>query len=209
MPVSAYHLEPDAKGNLTINGKHFNLNIIGVEKGKKVTMTGSQRHTIFVALGSKDSPVLTRIYLSPGPDFRVCDGNGFDAPYDCNGVQVVKSVNYGATFQLPCNTHIQDDVSGSDGTFVSCDEPGANQAAYEVFVRELGKPMAPGAQTSMKTCAVDYGLDDNVGGGDDVKVCSTESVVLIRTTGKPSWDNVTQELTSLKADVNLDGHIDR
>ena len=41
-------------------------------------MTGSQRHTIFVAL-DKDSPVLTGIYLSPGPDFRV-RGNGFDAP---------------------------------------------------------------------------------------------------------------------------------
>ena len=40
-------------GNGAPSGPHYNLNIIGVEKGKNPPLTGSERHTIFVALGKK------------------------------------------------------------------------------------------------------------------------------------------------------------
>ena len=40
-------------GNGAPSGPHYNLNIIGVEKGKTDDLTGSDRHTIFVALGKK------------------------------------------------------------------------------------------------------------------------------------------------------------
>jgi hypothetical protein len=83
-------------------GTHYNLNIIGVENPKNDPMTGSDRHTIFVALGSKSSAVTSKIYLTPG-DFQVCDGNAFDAAYNCAGTQVQSQ---GAVFQLPCNTNI-------------------------------------------------------------------------------------------------------
>jgi hypothetical protein len=59
------------------SGPHYNLNIIGVEKGKRAPLTGSERHTIFVALNSRGD-VSSKIYLVPGDDFRVCDGNAFD-----------------------------------------------------------------------------------------------------------------------------------
>jgi hypothetical protein len=44
-------------GNGAPSGAHNNLNIIGVSKGKTSDMPGSERHTIFVALGDKSSQV--------------------------------------------------------------------------------------------------------------------------------------------------------
>ena len=197
-PAFANHLQPDAKGNLTVHGTHYNLNIIGVEQGKNPQMTGSDRHTIFVALGDakKDTTVITKIYLSSGPEFQVCDGNGFDAAYDCNG-KVIAAGNNGATFQLPCNTHLTANDPGVVNTLLTCDEAGENQAAYEVFARALGSPkFAP--QVTIKTCATEV-VDVN-GSASLTELCSTESVVLVRNTGKPQWKNVTQELTSLCVD---------
>jgi hypothetical protein len=37
-------------GNGAPNGSHYSLNIIGVENPKTADLTGSERHTIFVAL---------------------------------------------------------------------------------------------------------------------------------------------------------------
>src|SRR5438045_9181308 len=86
-------------GNGAPNGAHYNLNIIGVENPKTTTMTGGDRHTIFVGLGKKANAT-TSIYLTPGP-FTVCDGNVFDPAYACTGSQIAQQ---GAVFQLPCNT---------------------------------------------------------------------------------------------------------
>lgn len=68
-------------GNGAPPGPHYDLNIIGVPKGKSADMTGSNGHVIFVSL---DTP--TKIMLAPGDDFQVLDANGTD------GV---------ASFQLP------------------------------------------------------------------------------------------------------------
>src|SRR2546428_12460333 len=89
-------------GNGAPNGAHYNLNIIGVENPKTDAMTGSDRHTIFVALGAKNSAVTSRIYLTPGP-FAVCDGNAFDPAYACDGTLLAQQ---GAVFQLPCDTAV-------------------------------------------------------------------------------------------------------
>lgn len=62
------------------SGAHYNLNIIGVQKGKTADMTGSQGHRIFVPLNGK-----TKILLSQG-EFQVLDANGTDGS---------------ASFQLP------------------------------------------------------------------------------------------------------------
>jgi hypothetical protein len=170
-------------GNGAPSGAHYNLNIIGVSKGKTADMTGSNRHSIFVALGSKDgASVTSRIYLTQGP-FAVCDGNAFDAAYDCNGTQIQSQ---GAVFQLPCNTNIPDDQDA----LVPCDGQG-EEAAYEVYARALG---TPGGSATITTCAT---LEGEL-------VCSTENVVLVRRTGKSSFTNVTKELTSLVACEDLD-----
>lgn len=75
-----------SKGNDAPSGAHYNLNIIGVPKGKTADMTGNNGHRIFVDLSGH-----TKINLAPGDDFRVMDANGTD--------------NDGASFMLP------DDVS--------------------------------------------------------------------------------------------------
>ncbi len=57
-------------GNGTPAGKHYNLNLIGVPKGKTATITSGNR--IFLSLEGR-----TRINLSEG-EFAVLDGNGTD-----------------------------------------------------------------------------------------------------------------------------------
>src|SRR5262245_8793813 len=65
---AAAHAEHLAvNGNGAPSGAHYNLNVIGVPKGKSADMTGNNGHRIFVALQSK-----TKILLSPG-DFGVLD----------------------------------------------------------------------------------------------------------------------------------------
>ncbi len=173
-------------GNGAPSGAHYNLNIIGVDKGKTAPMTGSDRHTIFVALG-RDGSVTSRIYLTPG-DFQVCDGNAFDAAFDCNGNQIQSQ---GAVFQLPCNTNIPADITCDGGTV---------SASYQVWGRALGQP---GGSAVITTCATDP-LTTEV-------VCSTENTldVFTRRAGKSTFRNVTNELTSLVADINGDGVLER
>ena len=89
-------------GNGAPSGAHYNLNIIGVEKGKTSTLTDSNRHTIFVPLvstksgqyskpnfntsgtGVQTAIVDSKIWLVPGDTFKVCDGNAFDLAYGCD-----------------------------------------------------------------------------------------------------------------------------
>jgi hypothetical protein len=169
------------------SGPHYTLNIIGVEKGKNPKMTNSDRHTIFVALGSKSQNAITDIYLQPG-DFQVCDGNGFDAAYDCSGAQI--KAYPGATFQLPCNT-----VLTYDPTY-GC-PAGVEQRSYYVNARALGKP---GFEAHMRTCIKDeYGE----------LLCSLEELVLKRSTGRSFWQDATATLTSVYADVDNDGTAER
>ncbi len=130
-------------GNGAPSGPHYNLNIIGVSKGKTADMTGSERHTIFVALGDKNNQVTSKIYLMPAEDFRVCDGNAFDPAFDCAGNQIAA---LGAVFELPCNTNLT--LGGAD-VLVPCDEADP-KLAYTVWARALGRP---GGSATMTTCA--------------------------------------------------------
>lgn len=59
-------------GNGTPDGVYFNLNIIGVEKGKTTDMTGEDG-LLFVGFEG-----LTEINLTQGDDFRVVDADGTD-----------------------------------------------------------------------------------------------------------------------------------
>ena len=193
-------------GNGAPTGAHYNLNIIGVENPKNSTLTDSNRHTIFVALGKKDNAVQTNIYLVPGLEWKVCDGNGFDAAYNCDG-QGLGGGKVGAVFQLPCNQNLHDgDLIDHDGDpetpeipaeLVPCDPQDAvPDLAYEVWGRALGKPYG-GAK--MTTCATETDFDAGNNGTVGDEVCSLESVLFFRTKGKQTFQNVTNELTSLVA----------
>jgi hypothetical protein len=69
-----------AGGNGAPSGSHFNLNLIGVPKGKSATLDGNDGRRIFVPLFGS-----TKILLREG-DFAVLDANGTDGS---------------ASFQLP------------------------------------------------------------------------------------------------------------
>src|SRR5436309_12499294 len=87
-------------GNGAPNGGHYNLNILGKRDCTPADLTGSNRHTIQVLLngGQKAADIngtlaLTldkqnKIFLQPGDDFQVLDGNACD----------------GALFMLPTNS---------------------------------------------------------------------------------------------------------
>jgi hypothetical protein len=186
-------------GNGAPSGPHYTLNIIGVdpEKAKKTDMTDSNRHTIFVALGAKGGGVETKIYLGASEDFVVCDGNGFDAAHDCTNTLV--SPADGAVFGLPCNTNLTDpDGTLGGGTLVPCD---VNEtAAYQVWARALGSPKGK-PQSTTTTCATDYATN--------TVWCSEESMVLVRERGKSVFKEYTNELTSILADIDGDGDLDR
>lgn len=184
-------------GNAAPPGAHYSLNIIGVEKGKTADMTGSNRHTIFVGLGN-GGVVTSKIFLTRGPDFRVCDGNAFDTATDCDGNVVAQT---GAVFQLPCNLNLPTET-GVD--LIPCTT--GDSALYEVYARALGKP---GGSATITTCATDFGLDNIEGTADDVTVCSTENVILVREKGQSLFTNVTKELTSLVAQLDADPNLER
>jgi hypothetical protein len=140
-------------GNGAPSGPHYNLNVIGVPKGKTADMTGSNGHRIFVPLWGS-----CKINLSEG-DYQVLDGNCTD------GV---------SGFQLP-----------------DPDPDGDGVTAYSVYARALGKP---GGSSVTTTC-----FTDATG-----TWCSTESMVLVRSTGKSTFKNVSKELLSLCLDTDGD-----
>lgn len=168
-------------GNGAPSGAHYDLNIIGVTNPKNSTMTGSDRHTIFVPLNTAaNDPVPgADIFLTQGP-FTVCDGNAFDAAYDCSGNKIS---NQGAVFQLPCNTNI---ATATGTTLVPCST--GDTATYSVWARSVG---TPGGSATLTTCATD--LTTNT------VVCSVAAnvAVVIRKNGKPVFSEVTNQLTSL------------
>jgi hypothetical protein len=164
-------------GNGAPSGTHYELNLIGVTDGKNPPLTGSNRHTIFVPLNTANDDAVpgTDIWLTQGP-FAVCDGNAFDAAYDCNGTQIAKQ---GAVFQLPCNTNI---TTAAGTTLVPC-TTGAT-ASYDVWARVVG---TPGGSSTLTTCATDP---------TGALVCSSNKAMFVRM--KPNrFTNVTDALTSL------------
>jgi hypothetical protein len=168
-------------GGIDLKGPHYNLNIIGVENAKSSPMTGSDRHTIFVALGKRDA-VTSKIYLTPGP-FAVCDGNAFDAAYSCSGNFVASQ---GAVFQLPCDSAVPTDTGCSASTF---------SGEYSIWGRALG---TPGGTVKITPC----GTDDT-----GALVCSTDNAVFTRAKGKSGFYDVTKSLTTVNACFDISGTV--
>jgi hypothetical protein len=79
-------------GNGAPSGAHYNLNIIGVPKGKSATMDDNSGHRIFVNLDRR-----SKVMLREGEEFRVVDANGTDGN--------------GAKFELPTADEDNDGVT--------------------------------------------------------------------------------------------------
>jgi len=104
-------------GNGFPSGAHYNLNIIGVPKGKTASMTGSSGHRIFVSLTGKSRINLSNADLTDGT-FRVLDANGTDGP---------------AAFQLPSPDADGDGVTSYSVYARALGKPGGSSATTACF----------------------------------------------------------------------------
>ena len=132
-------------GNGAPSGPHYNLNIIGVSKGKTADMTNSDGHSLFVPLQGQ-----CKINLQQGA-FQVVDRNCTDGS---------------ALFQLP-----------------NPDPTNSGTTTYSVFARALGKP---GGSSSTQTCFLDTTTNETF--------CSIYQMLLVRSSSKSSFSNVSQQL---------------
>jgi hypothetical protein len=167
-------------GNGAPSGSHYNLNILGKTTCAGDDLTGSNRHTIQVLLDYSDITETGQLFTSLDRRNKIFLSQGDFQVLDGNACN-----GDGAKFQLPAN--------GED-------------TAYTVWARALGKP---GGKATMTTCAVSAGEDGISGNADDEIVCSTEHVFLVRSAGKSKFDNVTKELTTIVADIDGDGLVER
>jgi hypothetical protein len=94
------------------------------------------------------------------------------------------------------------DANATDGTgafqLPDPDADGDGITSYSVFSRALG---TPGGSSITQTCATDVTTGD--------LVCSTETMVLVRSSGGSKFTNVSRALLFVVADVNGDGTIDK
>lgn len=103
-------------------------------------------------------------------------------------------------------TKIMLEQSASAGEYQVLDKNGTDGEAsfmlpapgtYAIYARPLG---TPGGKATITTCA-----EDVAGNGDVTdEVCSTENEVFVRGTGKSSFRNVTENLTTIYIDPVLD-----
>ena len=192
-------------GNLAPSGPHYELNIIGLDKNNKPPLVGTNRHVIYMPLytpgvgsnGVDTDPVPgNEIWLqqAAGPDFNVCDGNGFDAAWMCDGSPLLipgtTTQATGAVFQLPCNT----EITAATGTVLVPCTTGAS-AEYEVWARVVGTPTGGGV--TITTCA----YDTTITTAPPVLVCSSNNTGLLVKTKSNKFVDVTNALTSIVANV--------
>lgn len=178
-------------GNGAPSGAHYNLNIIGHTQCSGDDLKGTNRHVIQVLLnfndGNQNGQLASsldrrnKIQLSEG-DFQVLDGNACDGD--------------GARFQLPANPYT---CPAEDSACLNTDP---TFQEYAVYSRALGSPKN-NPTASLTTCAVDAGADAVFDTADDVLVCSTENVLLVREKGGSKFSNVTKQLTTLCLDTDL------
>src|SRR5215510_8125459 len=122
-----------------LNGTHYNMNIIGVPKGKTVDMTNTDGHTIFVPL---DGTV--KIFYVAGDQFQVLDRNGTDAdgatvevPSDPGGTSVCYNV-YATALGKPNGNAVVNADCIIDGLIGSCQD--ALALSSFTVTRDTGKP---------------------------------------------------------------------
>ena len=152
-------------GNPCPGDKEYQLNIIGVDKGKKPDMKGNSGHRIFVWLG-KSGHVTTKIFMTGDSDpdtaglqceknFRVLDANGTDdgeatllVPCDpltaANLDPDVCFSVYATALGGPGGHAHVDVVCEFDDTCIGCDIDGGSCATGDIdftLTRGKGKPV--------------------------------------------------------------------
>ena len=194
-----YGIALAGNGNLLPPGPRYMLNVIAFDNCPAGDFTDSNRHmiavksnfgtnqagTIYRDMIRTNTISLTQTPVELGNAFQVIDGNA------CS--------KGGAEFMLPANPY-------SCGTGLTNDPACINEdltfQEYRVFVRLVGKP---NTKIGVTTCAVDpvdpLNPDPNV----DPILCSTESVIKVRMTGKNSmrFEDVSTQLLTICVDTTL------
>lgn len=86
------------------------------------------------------------------------------------------------------------DTDGATFSLPNPDPDADGVTEYSVYARALG---TPGGSSTTTTCATDPVTGE--------EICSTESMVLVRSTGKSWFDNVSRELLYVYYDLDGDG----
>ena len=122
-----------------LNGAHYNLNIIGVPKGKTADMTNTSGHTIFVPLEGT-----VKIYYVAGSQFQVLDRNGTDGdgatvevPSDPGGTSVCYDV-YATALGKPNGNALVQATCIIEGLIGTCED--ALQLSSFTVTRSKGNP---------------------------------------------------------------------
>jgi len=174
---------------IKLRGAHYNLNLLGKATCPGDDLKGTNRHTIMVKLYFSDDD----------PNNAVGDDSGNIVTLDRTNKIFLSE----GDFQV-----LDGNACDSDGAKFQLPANGVETAtAYEVYLRELGKP---GGNGDLRTCGIDEGPNGVPGDGDDEVVCSSENVLLVRERGKSHWQKVTKELTTMQVglDTNGDGEVD-
>jgi len=172
-----------AQDPIKLSGTHYNLNLLGKNTCPGDDLKDTNRHTIMVKLYFSDED----------PNDIVGDDPGSAVTLDRTNKIFLSAGDY---FQV-----LDGNACDKDGAKFQLPANGVEAAtAYEIYLRELGKP---GGNGDLRTCAInDMDTDDPA---DDEVVCSSENVVLVRDTGRSKWQRVTQELTTMLLQADLDG----
>lgn len=165
-------------GNGIPSGQHYLLNVIAYDNCPSGDFTDSNRHMIAVQAGYAYDP----------------SGLNKNATVKTNTIGLVPGSDFIVTDGNACNKGGAQFMLPSDVA-----------TTYEVYVRLVGKP---GTGIDVTTCA-DEAVDvDGDGIIEDIVMCSTESVIRVRSTGKPNATNVTPELLTICLDTTGDGICD-
>lgn len=136
------------------NGAHYNLNVIGVPRGKTADMTGSQGHRIFVPLAGRCS-----IKLSEG-DFQVLDGNCTDGS---SGFQLPNpdSENTGTTTYSVWARALGKPGGSSTTTTCAFDETGQEWCSTEQLISMRNRGRSTFSDVSKYLLYIYVDLDGN------------------------------------------------
>jgi hypothetical protein len=155
-PDTSIALSQSQTGNGAPSGAHFNLNVIGVDKGHDKPMNPNGRHTMFVKLWGKCD-----IGLTEG-DYQVLDWSCLDGdraefqlpnPADADGNGKLEYSVY-ARALTPGNASIQTCFTDGNGTF-------CNIGDLVVPLSKNGKPRFTNVSKELLQVCADPDLDGN------------------------------------------------
>jgi len=174
-------------GNQLPSGAHFTLNLIGV-KDKTAAMKASN-----------DNGIGSRIFMALYYD----DGNNTGECWDGNcPVDAKVTVRKNKILLQPGDDFAVLDANATDNDGALFRLPTDVSATYMVFARPLGKPGGTANLTTCATFVVDPDGVPNSGDEYEEVLCSLNSYVAMRETGKPKTDDVTKELLFVEVDVD-------